>query len=290
MNFTRNYTTREVGDAVATVIADTVSVHTGERITTMELCYPRIIHSELLTHRAFSRNATSSRATPAKACIQEVQEHPFTPALWLKNQPGMAGGEPLSPAAQRVAFEAVDYLRNKALSAVAQLQFLGVSKQQCNRYIEPWLRIKTLVTATEWENFFELRLDEAHVQPEMFELAEAMRQAMDASEPARGRRHLPYVDAAFPDDCGAEDGAVIRAALQSAARCARVSYLTHDNKEPDLQKDIELADKLWKNKHLSPFEHAAIATKHGIRYANFTGWRSFRFELETSPSVAEMLK
>ena len=33
-------------------------------IMTMELQYPRFIHSEFMTHRMFSRNASSSRAIP----------------------------------------------------------------------------------------------------------------------------------------------------------------------------------------------------------------------------------
>jgi hypothetical protein len=42
----------------------------------------------------------------------------------------------------------------------------------------------------------------------------------------------------------------------SVARCARVSYLTHDGKR-DLQADVDLHDKLLSSGHLSPFEHVA---------------------------------
>ena len=38
------------------------------------LCeYPRIIHGELMTHRLFSRNASSSRAVPFKTMINNIK-------------------------------------------------------------------------------------------------------------------------------------------------------------------------------------------------------------------------
>jgi hypothetical protein len=42
----------------------------------------------------------------------------------------------------------------------------------------------------------------------------------------------------------------------SAARCARVSYLNHDGKR-DLDKDLELYEKLLSGFHMSPYEHPA---------------------------------
>ena len=48
------------------VLLDSVSPG-GVRLVTMEARYPRFIHSEILTHRMFSRNAASSRALPTIA-------------------------------------------------------------------------------------------------------------------------------------------------------------------------------------------------------------------------------
>ena len=45
----------------AKIILDSVSP-AGKRITTLQLKYPRFIHSEFMAHRAFSRNAMSSAA------------------------------------------------------------------------------------------------------------------------------------------------------------------------------------------------------------------------------------
>ena len=43
---------------------------------TFELTYPRYIHSEFMTHRVFSRNASSSRAIPVKRMIEQVRNNP----------------------------------------------------------------------------------------------------------------------------------------------------------------------------------------------------------------------
>ena len=76
----------------AKIVADSVSGH-GIRLTTMELNYPRFIHSEFMTHRMFSRNAASSRAIPIEKMLEQVQENPAMPIHWGKNQPGMQARE-----------------------------------------------------------------------------------------------------------------------------------------------------------------------------------------------------
>ncbi|HEV2643681.1 MAG TPA: hypothetical protein VGT98_13280, partial [Candidatus Elarobacter sp.] len=52
----------------ARVLLDSVSP-AGVRLTTMEARYPRFIHSEVMTHRVFSRNSSSSRAVPIRKMI-----------------------------------------------------------------------------------------------------------------------------------------------------------------------------------------------------------------------------
>src|SRR5690242_16180800 len=78
----------------ATINCDSLS-SAGVRLTTFVLEYPRFIHAELLTHRAFSRNTSSSRAIPVTRQIQEVLDDPAVPLQFLKNKKGMKGGEPL---------------------------------------------------------------------------------------------------------------------------------------------------------------------------------------------------
>ncbi len=76
----------------AKIIADSKNEF-GNRITTMILTYPRIIHSEFMTHRMFSRNAASSRAVPAAKLIQAVKDNPFIPLAFQKQHSGMQGTE-----------------------------------------------------------------------------------------------------------------------------------------------------------------------------------------------------
>ena len=77
----------------AKVICDSICKHSKIRITTLELEYPRFIHSEFMTHRMFSRNASSSRAIPVARQIEMIKEDPAMPIHWGKNQPGMQAKE-----------------------------------------------------------------------------------------------------------------------------------------------------------------------------------------------------
>jgi hypothetical protein len=61
----------------------------------------------------------------------------------------------------------------------------------------------------------------------------------------------------------------------STARCARVSYLTHDGVR-DLKADFDMHDRLSSNGHWSPFEHVAMALPEATPSGNFTGWRQYR--------------
>ena len=69
----------------AKIIADSVAPN-GERLTTFELSYPRICHSELMTHRVFSRNASSSRAIPVLTVLRHVLKNMFVPKYLGKAQ------------------------------------------------------------------------------------------------------------------------------------------------------------------------------------------------------------
>lgn len=93
------------------------------------------------------------------------------------------------------------------------------------------------------------------------------------AERTGGRIHLPYIDWDVSGAVGDEDCV---AAMISAARCARVSYLTHDGKAPDKEKDLALANRLWGEGHLSPFEHQAWAKFSPYYSGNFRGWASAR--------------
>lgn len=268
INHTENETTAISGQSIATVIADTVSPE-GARITTLELVYPRYIHSELMTHRMFSRNASSSRATPLSVTLDEVKEDPVFFDFVGKNQSGMVAGESLSEGELSLFKKDWNRLGSIVAYEIERMSVTyGIHKQTLNRALEPWLRIRTLVTATEWDNFFKLRLA-PDAQPEIQNLAKAMKTAMDGSKPREMIVHLPYVtDEEFSGELNPYFWKI------SAARCARVSYARLDGKPTDTKADVELANRLLASGHLSPFEHCAFAMDG--QNANFNGWRSYR--------------
>jgi Thymidylate synthase complementing protein len=292
----------------AKVIADSVIAGKPCRITTLELQYQRFIHGEIMTHRVFSRNAMSSRAIPVAKMIQQVRENPAMPIHWGKNQPGMQAFEEAldarvfldhpveydSPSdiplftlerTEMTGPEAWYYAAATAADTAEAMSAAGYHKQVVNRLLEPFQWMRTLVTATEWDNFFELR---AHpdAQPEFHQLAITMRDAMASSVPVlriEGRSeaawHLPYI---LPKERELYRTDVL--VKLSTARCARVSYLTHDGEDPDIDKDLALYDRLVGSKplHASPAEHQARAHNGGLNYRsrNFVGWTQHRELLE----------
>mgnify|MGYP007069467816 CR=1 FL=1 len=142
----------------AKIVADSIDKK-GIRITTFLLTYPRIIHSELMTHRVFSRNSASSRAIPFEKMVKMVEEDPFIPIAWQKDHKGMQGTEYLGIDKEAYAIEKWLQARDSAVHHAKQLHsdLCGVTKQLCNRILEPYMWHTVLVTATEYGNFFDLR-------------------------------------------------------------------------------------------------------------------------------------
>lgn len=310
----------------AKIIADSIDTR-GNRLISYVLTYPRFIHSELMTHRMFSRNSASSRAIPFKKMIEKAKDDPFIPIAWQKDHKGMQGDKYITDSIEinncKMLWQtAIDH----AIEDASRLNSVSnITKQLCNRLLEPFMWHTVLVTATEYDNFFELRCPryineheagedvsysrkdfiiklkkryptnwesdlknfhgiennedwewarlsksgaEIHIQI----LAEAMWDARNESTPnplKAGEWHIP-----FGDKINAENfvnanahtlynnGKGIKANAEelriqvAIARCARLSYMTHDNKI-DYEKDIELYNRLLSAHHMSPFEHCA---------------------------------
>ena len=259
----------------AQIIADSVS-EAGKRLTTLQLCYPRFIHSELMTHRVFSRNASSSRAIPVAKMIEQVRNDPAMPVHWGKNQPGMQAHEELTGS----DLEQVQITwREAALDAADKASYMnsrGAHKQVINRILEPFQWIHVVLTATEFDNWDELR-DHADADPTIHELARQIKIVRASSTPKlllSGEWHLPYVtdedydavaryrrEAMGMSDLEAWDDEGITEMLcrVSAARCCRVSYLKHDGHPSTVGDDLLLCDRLAGARpiHASPFEHQA---------------------------------
>ena len=176
----------------AKIIDDTVHPFTGKRITSLQLTMPRFILAQFNTHRMFSRSTASSRAIPVKKMIEQVRNDYVRPVYWGKNQAGMQAEKELPTKLQELCKEIWHKAALSAADYAEQLDNAGAHKQIANRILEPFMWAHTIVTATEWDNFFALRLDDA-AQPEIQALAKAMKEAMESSKPTESRFHLPYI-------------------------------------------------------------------------------------------------
>jgi thymidylate synthase ThyX len=261
----------------ARIVLDSVAP-SGARLTTFDVRYPRFIHSEMMTHRVFSRNSASSRAIPIRKMIDAVREEPVMPLWWGRNQSGMQAHEEIDPGARILAEEEWRRALADALAHAERLASsdINLHKQLVNRILEPFAWITVIITATEWANFFTQRLH-PDAQPEIRRIAELMLAAYRASTPELlgiGDWHTPFI---LPDE--AATLSLEQRREISVARCARVSYLSHDGRR-DPAKDLELYARLvggGANGHWSPFEHVATPLDDAsARSGNFSGWEQFR--------------
>ena len=242
--------------------------------------YHNFLANGITVHNCFSRNASSSRAVPVERTIQNILNDPWVPSDVYKNCKGMQGKDIVNEDEYDVFCEEWQDATFKAIEVAHKMIDNGYHKQHINRILEPFTKIKVIVTATEWNNFFNLRLS-PDADPEIQHLAKAIKLAMDAVSNtyiyinAHGGRTLPYVNV---DEMDAIDDLRILT-LISAARCARVSYLNHDGSKPDILKDLALAKRLIDSGHMTPFEHQC-------RYSFDTG---FQYNLRDFQSARYML-
>ena len=264
------------GGIVARVVAKSANKSNPESvICTFELEYPRFIHSELMTHRLFSRNAMSSRAVPVAKMINHVKDNPAMPIHWGANQAGMqAENECDNMVSSYLSGESLgrsDFWKMMANTSGCWAEMLsaaGYHKQIVNRILEPYQMMKTVLTATELDNFFYLRCH-SDAQPEIKELANCMYKAYQEVESeilSEGEWHTPYVDKIFyedgsieyflPEDHTCNSISKDDALKVSSSCCAQVSYRLLDN---SIDKALDIYDKLVNSKpvHASPFEHQA---------------------------------
>jgi thymidylate synthase ThyX len=299
----------------AKVILDSLAPN-GKRLTTMEVQFPRFILAEFNTHRMFSRNSASSRAMPVEKIIQRVMDDPFIPEKFPVNHKGMQAQEyyAVDSIEHDIAKSRWLFARNAAVYNAKVLigkeahiddafvcedkygiaigvkqQYINVHKQIANRLLEPFMWHTVIVSATEWANFFHLRCSPL-AQPEMQRTADCMKIAYDMSYPTPLKEadwHMPYIRKEDWDFQSVpieydEDFDSIEDMLKavSAARCCRVSYLTHEGKR-SIAADLELYEKLRTADpmHASPFEHVAQAMSANdaeTPSGNFYGWRQWR--------------
>lgn len=285
----------------ARIIADSIGKD-APRLITYELQYPRMIHAEVMTHKVFSRNASSSRAIPVSRMLQMVEANCAMPAQWRMNEPGMQGFTLADAATAKAATQLTLRAMRAATKYAREMDALGLHKQHVNRLTEPYQYIKVVLTSSQWKNFFGLRNHPA-ADPTIQKLAQMMQYEFDTSTPSLlsdSEWHLPYIteddyDRALEyhlqnggDDypgAGCEPLEILR--RMSAARCARVSYNNFKGEVPKISSDLSLFDKLVVSQpvHASPTEHQAspdiyLGSNSGWRYpekhGNLIGWQQFR--------------
>ena len=258
------------------ILADSLNVATGDRLTTFLIDLWKPVLGELARHRMLSINAESSRAIPVSKVKEQVINNPFIPQFTL-NQKGMQGAVINDSDLLGDCLDSWLEGRDRALESVAKLEALKVHKQHTNRILEPWVAVSVMVTATEWDNFFKLRCDEA-TQPELRAVALQMRDLKSQSCPRElkpGEWHLPYYSGIDLSD--SVDVTDILAMI--VAKSARISYGNH-LKDLDLDKAKALHDELKDSGHWSCFEHAAVATSDSRFSRNFKGFMHYRAMLE----------
>lgn len=257
----------------------------GQQLYTFHARYWRPIHSEVMTHRKFGRNARSSRAVPTPKLLREPI---VTPLVWGGNQSGMQSESELRGWRLLLAKVTWSALARITRVGVRVLYFAGLHKQWANRPLEWFGQIDVLITTSDLNNWFALR-DHSAAQPEIRELARDMHYEIERSKPktlALGEWHLPFVTD--------EERSLMPIDIQlqlSVARCARISYKPFDSSQINITADLELYDKLLVQQplHASPAEHQARpdyrhpankAGKHKWRdphlHGNLTGWVQYR--------------
>lgn len=289
----------------AKVIQDSVSEDTAIRLITLQLKAPKFLDAEFEKHRMLSSNSSSDRAKPLKRMLaSEI----YVPEKVYLDKSGMQGGKEIDDLTY---FQKSVNNLHQCVSAFCT-SWKGVHKQHINRYLLPFSYQDKVVTGTlDWfHEFFKLRIHYS-AQPEIYELARCMNEAITYSEPnilKNGKWHLPYISSKERQELP-----LIELIQCSVARCARTSYSNHDGSNATVENDLKLYNNLItpptngtipledEPKHLSCFEHQATPMETpyavcvseikelGISHidmngncwsANFRGWIQYRKLLE----------
>lgn len=264
----------------AKILVHTKNPHTGVELVTYQCTYHRFILPEVNTYRMISKNSASSRGIPVAKRIEQVVTNPAMPVEWGKNQKGMVAFNTVDPKTEEEASRLWLEAAQKAVEYAHALNKLNIHKQLVNRILEPFVWQTSVFTGNrQWfEHIFNQRIH-PDAQPEFRELAKKMKEALDNSVPIRQKFHIPYI---LPQEKESLD--LMTQAMVSVARCARVSYTPFNEEIADINKDLELYQRL-KNAdppHLSPFEHIAVAAHTTANFFNLCSFISFRWMIEHS--------
>jgi hypothetical protein len=246
-------------------------------IYTLRLKFPRQILAAFSKHTLLRFNGVSNRAVKTSKTIEDIAANPYVPIDFGKQQKGMSGEYGFNPLiTEEGPYNRYDgiLLENSkgehgltpkeiwldtmkwTLAYASAMENAGIHQETVSRLLEPFQMTEIIVTATCWENFFNLRLHK-DAQGSFQELARVMKECMDkatVAPPVNGW-HLPMVSYEEAISMPVEDAMKL-----SAARVAVISYNTHRGEPMTLDRGMKLYNHLVadpKAVHLSPLEHAA---------------------------------
>lgn len=251
------------------------------RLVTIQVEYPRFIHSEVMTHRILSKNFSSSRAIPLKKKLQQMKEELATPVRFGGNKPGMVMGDDVDQEEAELVWRACF---NETANRALQLDRLGCHKTLPNRILEPFSHITGVITGemSGWLNFLKLRLSE-DADENIQALAQAVYKAIKGSVATVNEWHLPFIDY---DEYNLP---IETQVAVSVARCARISYCNHGKTDRSIDDDIALYERLKSSGHFSCFEHVNHFKKTE-RATNFNFWGQHRVSVDSFTKNKEELQ
>ena len=252
------------------VLTKVISVEdTGEYEEVYDLTVQHEQHNflanDIVVHNCLSKNSSSSRAIPIQKMLDQIEDNMAIPIYWGKNKSGMQAVEEVDDISKKKAETMWKGCFWKAKDTASWMSDDGLHKQVPNRLTEPFQMMKVVVTGTDWDNFFNLRIH-PDAQPEICMLAYKIYKAMEESYPVKlkaGDWHLPFVNIGwngrgdttyFNEDFDVID---LEDAIKiSASCCAQVSYR---NTDMSLEKADKIFNMLIKSDvlHASCFEHLA---------------------------------
>lgn len=140
----------------------------GEELISYELVFPRYILPEFNTHREFSRNSASSRAIPYEKMVKSIEDNLFIPIAWQLTHTGMQGREYITePTTIEYLIKQHKFQFNMIKDSTYRMYTNGVTKQILNRYLEPYMWHKVIMTTSKpgLDNFFNLRCPQYLFEP-----------------------------------------------------------------------------------------------------------------------------
>ena len=114
--------------------------------------------NDIVVHNCVSKNSSSSRAIPVSKMLEHTKNINLKPVYFGSKKSGMQAGDELVGEDLEYAHAVWDSALASAIGQAELLDDCGVAKEVTNRLVEPFQLVKVVCTATDWDNFFNLRL------------------------------------------------------------------------------------------------------------------------------------